>query len=101
MNECLTTASCQATTASPPAPAEPCADFQPVAVALELASSSALLTVLSTVARLGCRTTHGHATERGAALGVLAPRQVAHQLLPCLEQLVEVLRVVEGRLAHG
>jgi hypothetical protein len=96
--------------ASASPPAETFADLQPVALALELASSSALLSVLTTVARLGCRTTHVHATERHAALGVLAPRTVAHRLRPCLGQLVEVLAVLEGpatlpasvaRPAHG
>jgi hypothetical protein len=59
-------------------------------------SSATLLSVLTTVARLGCRTTHVHAAERRAALGVLAPRQVAHRVLPCLGQLIGVLSVVEG-----
>jgi hypothetical protein len=81
---------------SPTAPAEAGADFQPVALALEMESSAALLTVLTTVARLGCRTTHVHASERHAALGVLAPRRVAHRLLPCLGQLIDVLTVTEG-----
>jgi hypothetical protein len=99
MSEILTTPGCvvePVSVASPTAAAEAGADFQPVALALEMESAAALLTVLTTVARLGCRTTHVHATERHAALGVLAPRRVAHRLLPCLEQLIDVLAVTEG-----
>jgi hypothetical protein len=58
-------------------------------------TSETLLTVLTTIARLGCRTTHVYATERQAALGVLAPGRVAHRLLPCLRSLIEVLAVTE------
>ena len=99
MNELLTTARrpvAPVSIASPPAPAEACADLQPIALALEMASAAALLAVLTTVARLGCRTTHVQATERQATLGVLAPRRVAHRLLPCLGQLIDVLTVTEG-----
>ena len=70
-------------------------DLQPIALVLEMQSSAALLTVLTTVARLGCLTTHIYATERQAALGVRAPRRVAHRLLPCLGELIEVLSVRE------
>jgi hypothetical protein len=70
-------------------------DLQPVALVLEMQSSAALLTVLMTVARLGCCTTHIYATERQAALGVRAPRRVAHRLLPCLQELIEVFSVLE------
>jgi hypothetical protein len=70
-------------------------DLRPIAVALEVQSSAALLSVLTTIARLGCRTTHVYATERQAALGVLAPRRVAHRVLPCLRELIEVVAVVE------
>jgi hypothetical protein len=68
----------------------------PMAFALELASADALLSVLTMVARLGCRTLHVFATERQAALGVLAPRRVAHRLLPCLQGLIDVLAIVEA-----
>jgi hypothetical protein len=102
MNELLTTARrpvAPVSIASPPAPAEACADLQPIALALEMASAAALLTVLTTLARLGCRTTFVQATERQATLRVLAPRRVAHRLLPCLGQLVEVLTVTQGPAA--
>lgn len=74
-------------------------DLQSMALVLEMQSSAALLTVLTTVARLGCRTTHVYATERQAALGVRAPRRVAHRLLPCLQELIEVLCVLETPIA--
>jgi hypothetical protein len=77
-------------------PAEGINDVQPVALVLEMQSSAALLSVLTTVARLGCHTTHVHATERQATLGVLAPCRVAHRLLPCLGELIEVLAVREA-----
>jgi hypothetical protein len=70
-------------------------DLQAVALALEMQSASTLLTVLTTVARLGCRATAVHATEGTASLDVLAPRRVAHRLLPCLAELIEVLAVTE------
>jgi hypothetical protein len=99
MNElCTTLGRCDdpVSLASSSSAAEVFPDFQPVALALEMESSAALLTVLTAVARLGCRTTHVHATERHAALGVLAPRRVAHRLRACLGELVEVLMVMEG-----
>src|SRR5262249_35267584 len=74
-------------------------DLKPIALALEMQSEAALLTVLTTIARLGCRTTHVYATERQAALGVLAPRRVAHRLLPCLRELLDVLAVREAPAA--
>jgi hypothetical protein len=82
--------------ATPVSPAEAANDFQPVSLTLEMASSAALLPVLTTVARLGCRITCVHATERQAALGVLAPRRLAHRLQPCLGQLIDVLAVTEA-----
>jgi hypothetical protein len=74
-------------------------DLQPVALALEMQSPAAMLTVLTTVARLGCRATRVDATERHAALGVLAPRRVAHRLLPCLGQVIGILAVMEAPAA--
>jgi hypothetical protein len=73
-----------------------CGDLQAIALTLEMQSSAALFTVLATVARLNCRITHLDATERHAALGVLAPRRVAHRVLPCLGQVIEVLAVREA-----
>jgi hypothetical protein len=70
-------------------------DLRPVALALDTASPGALLTVLTTVSRLGCRITSVHACEQRTALGVLAPRRVAHRLVPCLEQLIDVLSVAQ------
>jgi hypothetical protein len=102
MNEVLTNPPYDATTASPVSPAwlaETSSDFQPVALMLEMESSAALLDVLTTIARLGCRITHVYATERQAALGVLAPRRLAHRLLPCLGQLIDVLAVREAPAA--
>jgi hypothetical protein len=75
----------------PEAPGE----LQPVALMLEIVSPAALLTVLTTVSRLGCQTTYVHACEQRAALEVLAPRRVAHRLVPCLEQLIDVLAVAQ------
>lgn len=79
----------------PGSPAGEGGDPQPVALAVEMQSSSTLLTVLTTVARLGCRATAVHAIEGTASLDVLAPRRVAHRLVPCLRELIEVLAVKE------
>jgi hypothetical protein len=75
---------------------EAAGDRLEVALTLEIASSAALLTILTTVSRLGCQTTYVHACEQWAALEVRAPRRVAHRLVPCLEQLIDVLSVVQG-----
>src|SRR5205823_3971184 len=83
------------TAASVASPAEDSCDLQPLTLALELQSSSALLSVLTTAARLGCQLTYVHASQRRATLSVLAPRQVAHRLRPCLDELIEVLAVTE------
>ena len=99
MNEVFTIPPYTVATASPVSPAWPdetSSDFQPVALMLEMESSAALLDVLTTIARLGCRITHVYATERQAALGVLAPRRLAHRLQPCLGQLIDVLAVTEA-----
>lgn len=70
-------------------------ELLPISLALELQSLTALMTVMTTVARLGCQVRELHAAGQQAVLGVLAPRRVAHRLLPCLGELVEVLRVDE------
>jgi hypothetical protein len=62
---------------------------------LTLQSPDALVTVLTTVARLGCRLTRGVAVGVRAVLGVLAPTRIAHRIAPLLEQLVEVLDVAD------
>ena len=86
-----------AASAAPPAwPAETSGDLEPAALMLEMASPAALLAVLSAVARLGGRITQVYATERQADLRVLVPRRLAHRLLPCLGQLIEVLAVREA-----
>jgi hypothetical protein len=70
-------------------------ELRAVALTLEMQSSTTLLTVLTTIARLGCRTTHVLATQRLAILSVLAPRRLAHRLVPSLQELVDVLAVTE------
>jgi hypothetical protein len=60
---------------------------------LELQSLSGLLTVLTTVARLGGNLTCLEAAQCQARLGVDMPLQVAHRLEGLLGQIVEVLRV--------
>jgi hypothetical protein len=69
---------------------------RPLSLQVEMQTSATLLSVLMTVARLGCETTHVHASDRHAALGVLAPAHVAHRVRPCLMELIEVLQVAEG-----
>jgi hypothetical protein len=71
-------------------------ELRAVALTLEMESSTALLAVLTTVARLGCRTTHVHATERQATLRVLAPGRITHRLVPCLQELIDVLAVMQS-----
>jgi hypothetical protein len=68
-------------------------DLVPIAMALELQSPSALLTVLTTIARLGAHHTRVLAGERQAVVEVLAPRRVAHRVAPCVEGLIDVLTV--------
>jgi hypothetical protein len=88
--------------AAPPSPAvqgpplDAADDPQPVALAVEMVGLGALLTVLTTISRLGCQTTYVHASERWAALGVLAPRRIAHRLVPCVDELLEVISVTWG-----
>jgi hypothetical protein len=65
-------------------------------LALEMQSSATLLTVLLTVARLGCEATHVHASRCHATLEVLAPPHLAHRVRPCLQELIEVLQVAEA-----
>ena len=48
-----------------------------------------------TVARLGGQLTHVRATGRQAQLGILISQRVAHRLLPCLTQVIEVVAVSE------
>jgi hypothetical protein len=71
-------------------------EMKSVTALLQLQSPAALLAVLTTVARLGCRLSYVQAAGKQAALGVLAPAQVAHRVLPCLGQLIEVLAVEEA-----
>ncbi len=70
--------------------------LKPLSVAVELQSADTLHAVLSTVARLGCRLVRVDAVGCRAALAVLAPLHVAHRLVPCLGQLVEVQAVAEA-----
>jgi hypothetical protein len=55
----------------------------------------ALLTVLTTVARLGGLVTSVRAAELQASIHVLVPPQVAHRVRACLGQIVEVLTISE------
>jgi hypothetical protein len=71
-------------------------DLQPLAVGLVVQSPNTLLAVLATTARLGCRLTAVHASGQQIDLEVLVPRPVAHRVLPCLGQLIEVLAVWEA-----
>jgi hypothetical protein len=74
---------------------EDIADLKLLTFQLELHSLQALLTVLTTVARLGCRIAHVHTVASQADLGVLAPIHIAHRVRGCLGQLIEVLAVSE------
>jgi hypothetical protein len=67
-----------------------------VTVALELQSSSSLLTVLATVARLGGQLSRIHAVESRAVLSVRIAPHLAHRIVPCLGQVIGVLSVREG-----
>jgi hypothetical protein len=78
---------------STPSEAEPAPCCHALAFELELQSLSGLLTVLTTVARLGGNLTCLEAAQGKARLGVDVPRQVAHRLEGLLGQLVEVLCV--------
>jgi hypothetical protein len=72
-------------------PAEQWLDFQ-----LTLQSTSALLTVLSTAARLGCEIHRVHVIDGQARLRLHPPRQVTgHRVAKCLEQVVGVLSISE------
>jgi hypothetical protein len=71
--------------------AEQALDFQ-----LTLQSTSALLTVLSTAARLGCEIRRLHVIDGRAQLRLHPPRQVAsHRVATCLAQVVGVLSIFE------
>ena len=75
-------------------PGERALDFQ-----LQLQSTSALLTVLATIARLGCEIRTMHVVGRHAHLRVHPPLQVkSHRVEACLSQVVGVLSVSEREL---
>ena len=75
-------------------PADRALDFQ-----LSLQSTSALLTVLANVARLGCEIRGLHVVEGRAQLRVHPPRQVTgHRVAMCLAQVVGVLSISEFRV---
>jgi hypothetical protein len=73
----------------------------PLAFRLELQSTGALLTVLTTMARLGCRTPYVLAAEQQVTIGVLAPPRVAHRVQKCLNEIIEVLAVSETTISTG
>jgi hypothetical protein len=75
-------------------------DTQALHLALAMESPTSLLTVLTTVARLGGRLTSIHATEQRATLSMLAPRRVAHRLRPCLGEVIGVVSVEEFEVAR-
>jgi hypothetical protein len=70
--------------------------WKAVRVTLTLETPDALVTVLTTVARLGCHLSRVEADGVRAVLAVLAPARVAHRVAPLLDQLVDVLAVAEA-----
>jgi len=68
-------------------------DLIPLAFRLELQSMPALLSVLTTVARLGGCVTYVLAAELLVSIRLLAPGRVAHRIQLAFEQLVEVVAV--------
>jgi len=68
---------------------------QSITLLLDLQTADALISVLSTIARLGCSTSKINATAREATVQITAPQRAVRRLAPCLRELIEVLAVVE------
>jgi hypothetical protein len=68
----------------------------PLAFRLQLQSMPALLTALTTVARLGCEITSVFAIESEADIGMLAPTRLAHRVEQALAEIIEVIAVSES-----
>jgi hypothetical protein len=81
--------------ARPPAPAhaESVESWMPLALRVELQTSSALVTVLTVAVGLGCRVAYVKAIEGQGTVGLLAPVQIMHRIQGRIAQIIEVLAV--------
>lgn len=72
---------------------EAAAEWTTLAIQVEMQSNQGMLSVLVTLARLGCKVERIVQEDCHAELVILAPSRISHRVKPCLFDLIEVLSV--------